>query len=251
MLFADAQSLLRYHDFTIKKLSQTEGLSQGSNYFLHEDKLGFMWITANDAINRYDGSWVKVYKEERYFKNCPVLKQGYGFAEDNKSNIYIGSTIGLYKYNRNQDGFTLLKVFSGYADENCIPFAFRDNKIWCYNRFYAIAAIDVTTGKISFYKDVKTEPIESIHVYMFSKTFYRNRQPFFDKNGVLWIVTRSDIISYKTSSKEVQYYLQDDMNKRNLSFTSDCYDSSKNRIVAGTNNGLCVFDLLNQQSRIY
>ena len=248
MLFADAQPLLQYHNFTIKKLSQTEGLSQGSNYFLHEDKLGFMWITANDAINRYDGSWVKVYKEKRYFKNCPPLKQGYCFAEDNQSNIYIGSTIGLYKYNRNEDAFSLIKVFAGYADENCIPFAFRDNKIWCYNRFYAIAAIDITTGKISFYKDVKTEPIESIHAYMFTKTEYRNRQPFFDKNGVLWIITKSDIIFYNLASKAVAYYLQNDMNIQNLNFLSDCYDSSKNRIIAGSTNGLCIFYIENKKA---
>ncbi len=241
-----SQSLLQYHNFTIKKLSQAEGLSQGSNYFLHEDKLGFMWITANDAINRYDGSWVKVYKEERYFKNCPVLKQGYGFAEDNESNIYIGSTLGLYKYNRQEDAFTLLKIFKGYADENCIPFAFYDNKIWCYNRFYAIAAIDITTGKISFYDDVKTEPIESIHAYMFGKTFYRNRHPFFDKNGVLWITAKAEIISYDITNKTVHYYLNNDVTSQNLYFISVCYDSSKNRIVAGTNNGLCLFYIKNK-----
>ncbi|MFZ1800547.1 MAG: histidine kinase [Chitinophagaceae bacterium] len=243
------QSLSPYHDFTIKKLSQAEGLSQGSNYFLHEDNLGFMWITANDAVNRYDGSWVKVYKEERYFKNCPVLKQGYSFAEDNESNIYIGSTIGLYKYNRNADAFTLIKIFSGYADENCIPFAFRDNKIWCYNRFYAIAAIDVTTGKITLYKDVKTEPIESFSVYMFNKTFYRNRLPFFDKNGMLWITTKSDIISYNVYKKIPVYSLQHSIN-RNIYFTSVCYDSSNNRIIVTTTNGLCSFDISQHTAKV-
>ncbi|MEP6467701.1 MAG: hypothetical protein ABJB05_15430, partial [Parafilimonas sp.] len=214
---AFTQPLSQYHDFTIKKLSQAEGLSQGSNYFLYEDKEGFMWITANDALNRYDGSWVKVYKDEKYFKNCPVLKQGYCFSEDNKSNIYIGSTIGLYRYNRKRDNYTLIKVFTGYEDENCIPFAFRDNKIWCYNRFYAIAAFDVTTGKILIYKDVKTEPVQSIHAYMFPYTTYRNRQPFFDKNKMLWIISKSAIISYDLNQKKVEYYLQDDIKKRNVS----------------------------------
>lgn len=244
-----SQPLSQYHDFTIKKLSQREGLSQGSNYFLYEDKEGFMWITANDALNRYDGSWVKVYKEERYFKDCPVLKQGYCFAEDNESNIYIGSTIGLYKYNRRQDAFTLIKVFSGYADENCIPFAFHDNKIWCYNRFYAIAALDVTTGKISFYKDIKTNEIESIHAYMFPKTNYRNCQPFFDKNGILWIISRFDIISCNPQNKAIHYYVNNNASKQRLHFTSACYDSSKNWILAGTNNGLYVFKLTQHQSQ--
>lgn len=177
----NAQTALPYNNFIIRNLSQAEGLSQGSNYFLHEDRLGYMWITANDAINRCDGSWVKTYKEDKYFKNCAVLKQGYGFAEDEESNIYIGSTTGLYRYNRNHDDFTRLEVFKGYADENCIPFTFHDHKIWCYNRFYAIAAVDAATGRISFYTDIKAEPIESIHAYMFYKTSYRHRCPFFDK----------------------------------------------------------------------
>jgi hypothetical protein len=68
------QSVTSYQNFTIKTLSQKDGLSQGSNYFMHEDRFGFMWITANDAINRYDGSWVKVYKDARYFKNCAPLR---------------------------------------------------------------------------------------------------------------------------------------------------------------------------------
>ncbi|MEP6467689.1 MAG: histidine kinase, partial [Parafilimonas sp.] len=246
---AFTQPLTQYRDFTIKKLSQADGLSQGSNYFLYEDKEGFMWITANDALNRYDGSWVKVYKEERYFKNCPALKQGYGFAEDNQSNIYIGSTIGLYKYNRNRDNYTLIKMFTGYNDENCIPFAFRDNKIWCYNRFYAVAAVDVTTGKISFYKDVKTAPIESIHTYMFARTNYKSRQPFFDKNGILWITSKLAIIEYNITNKAVHYYLQDDVTMRNSSFKSACYDSNQNRIAAVTNNGVYLFDIKNHQSK--
>jgi hypothetical protein len=63
------------------RLSQQDGLSQGSNYFAYEDREGFMWITANDALNRYDGNWVKVYKDEKYFKDCPPLKQGYCFQK--------------------------------------------------------------------------------------------------------------------------------------------------------------------------
>lgn len=64
-----------------------------------------MWITSNDAMNRFDGKMVKVYNTDNYFSNCPNLQQCYGFAKDDKSNIYIVSIRGLYIYNRNQDKF--------------------------------------------------------------------------------------------------------------------------------------------------
>ncbi|MEP6466495.1 MAG: histidine kinase, partial [Parafilimonas sp.] len=43
--------------------------------------------------------------------------------------------------------------------------------------------------------------------------------------------------------KKVEYYLQDDIKKRNVSFASACYDSNSNRIITGTNNGIYLFDI--------
>ena len=65
--------------FSISKLTTDEGLSQGSNYFRFEDSKGFMWITGNDAVNRFDGSRVKVYntqsavKQTEFFKTLQTL----------------------------------------------------------------------------------------------------------------------------------------------------------------------------------
>ncbi|MBV9963952.1 MAG: hypothetical protein JO072_17040 [Parafilimonas sp.] len=240
---AHSQSALPYQHFTIKKLSQADGLSQGSNYFLYEDKLGFMWITANDALNRYDGSWVKVYKDEKYFKNCPPLKQGYNFAEDTAGNIYVGSTIGLYYYNREHDDFSLINIFKDERDENCVPFVYRNNKIWCYNRFYEIAAYDVFTQAITYYNDAKLDSIISLHPYMFEATNYRGRQPFFDKQGILWITSHKTVASYNITSKKVEYYQPVATKSQPLLLYSVCYDSSLNHILIGTETGLKVFDI--------
>ncbi len=83
-------------NYNLTTLNGDDGLSQVSNYFRYEDSQGFMWITANDALNRYDGSSVKVYNLNKYFNDCPNLQQGYGFAEDSESNLYVGSESGLY-----------------------------------------------------------------------------------------------------------------------------------------------------------
>jgi signal transduction histidine kinase/ligand-binding sensor domain-containing protein len=237
-----AQPLLIDQHYSVKKLSQQDGLSQGSNYFAYEDREGFMWITANDALNRYDGNWVKVYKNEKYFKRCPPLKQGYNFTEDAAGNIYIGSTIGLYCYNRKHDDFSLLNIFKDEQDGNCVPFTYRDNKIWCYNRFYKIAAYDITTQKIVYYDDVKLDSIESFHPYMFSTTNYRCRQPFFDKQNILWIASHKMLASYNISNRDVEYYVPATGNKF-LPLDALYYDSSFNRILFGTDSALVVFTI--------
>ncbi|MEG1666105.1 hypothetical protein [Chryseobacterium sp.] len=74
-------------NYSVNKITQNQGLSQGSNYFWHEDDKGFIWLTGNDALNRYDGSSVKTYNLSYFFKNCPTLQQCYGFAEDENTCI--------------------------------------------------------------------------------------------------------------------------------------------------------------------
>ena len=151
--FAYAQDI---SNFAVTRLSQDDGLSQGSNYFRFEDSKGFMWITCNDALNRFDGKKVKVYNLDKYFSNCPNLQQGYGFCEDKNSNIYIGSVRGLYIYDREQDRFTLQKIFKNSIDDIAMPIAYIDNKVWCFNRQYQLATYDIKTKKISYKGKLKT-----------------------------------------------------------------------------------------------
>ena len=247
-LYAAAQDAFDFSNVTAKPLTQAQGLSQGSNYFVYEDKEGFLWITANDALNRYDGNWVKVYKDPRYFKNCVPLKQSYGFAEDNEHNIYTGSIFGLYRYNRKQDNFNLLNIFKNMNDSACVPFACKDNTVWCYNRNYAIAAYNAATGKTSLYSRILPGSIESLHPY--AQQYIASRQPFFDKTGLLWAASVNTLAAYDIKNNKVQYYLHDALNLKNLFITSLSYDSAMNRILMGSNYGMIVFDILSHKIKI-
>ena len=238
-----AQTPLEYRYFNISTLTQDDGLSQGSNYFRFEDSQGFMWITCNDAINRFDGKMVKVYKKNMYFKNCAPLKQGYGIVEDASGNIYVGSSDGLYIYRRDQDRFTLKKIFINTIDNNTIPFAYKDNKIWCYNRQYKIASFDVTTKKTDFYEKVQLEDLSSIHAYLQISTQYFYRQPFFDKNGVIWIANKNMLASYNIKKNIVKYHLADFLTKSSLTLQGCCYSENNNCILFGVEIGILKYNL--------
>lgn len=226
-------------NFSISKLTPDDGLSQGSNYFRFEDSRGFMWITSNDALNRFDGKMVKVYNTDNYFSNCPNLQQGYGFAEDDKSNIYIGSIRGLYIYNRNQDKFHLQKIFKNGSDDNAMPICFRNGKIWCFNKQYQLATYDVKTKKVALVAQFSIPPMPSIHIYELSQNVFYNRFPFVDKNYTIWIVGYHQIETYNIKSKSIKKI----ETQTNSEFYSSYYISNENRILIGTDNGILDFNL--------
>lgn len=231
-----------FDDISIVRLSQDDGLSQGSNYFRFEDSCGFMWITGNDAVNRYDGSKVKVYNLDQYFNDCPNLQQGYGFAEDYQTNIYIGSIRGLYCYNRIKDRFTLLKIYKDGPDNTVIPFAFRDGKVWCYNRNYQIATYEVKTGKVTMVVKFPYEPIASVHIYQLGSKIFYHRLPFLDNMGNVWIISNSDIQYYNVRSNKFQSPLK---NKPRMLFYSCAYDAYKNKVLVGSDDGIYEIGLEN------
>jgi signal transduction histidine kinase/ligand-binding sensor domain-containing protein len=230
-----------FSPFSISRLTPSEGLSQGSNYFRYEDSRGFMWLTGNDALNRYDGRTVKVYNLNRYFKNYEILQQGYGFAEDTFGNLYVGSTRGLYIYHRRQDLFTLQKVFSLSGDSTAMPFAYRNGKIWCYNRHYQIATYEVATKTVQRITQLPIDPLVSVHIYSLTSNTFYYRLPFIDNNGILWAVGRKAIAGFNTVTQRHIAPFAQYLRRHPYQFYASCYQGG--RLICGTNNGLLLLDL--------
>lgn len=229
---------LDINNYSINKVTQDDGLSQGSNYFTFEDSKGFMWITANDALNRYDGNRVKVYNLNRYFKDCPNLQQGYGFAEDDKSNIYIGSVRGLYIYHRKTGLFSLQKIYKG--DGLVIPIAFHKGKIWCFNKQYELCTYDLASKEVSFVQKINLPLLYDVHIYANSdRTNILGRIPMLDKFGLIWFVGIKDIITYDTKTNEQKRVV---LSNKNITFCCSRYDAEDHQIAIGTDIGILILD---------
>jgi signal transduction histidine kinase/ligand-binding sensor domain-containing protein len=235
--------------YSLTTISQDEGLSQGSNYFRHEDKMGFMWITCADAINRYDGSRVKVYNLDKYFKNCPNLQQGYGFAEDAESNIYIGSERGLYIYNRRIDKFTLQKVFNN-PDETAMPFAYNNDKVWCFNRYYQLASYNIKTKQVIKEASINLDTLKSIHVYNDASNVFYFRFPKLDNKGNVWLAGKTKIAKYNINSKTVSYPLFSSPLQTFKQIYTTAFDTTHNIFYIGTDVGLVQYNAINSISNI-
>jgi signal transduction histidine kinase/ligand-binding sensor domain-containing protein len=202
-----------------------------------------MWITCNDAVNRYDGKTVKVYNLNKYFKDCPNLQQGYGIVQDDEADIYIGSIRGLYTYHRGQDKFTLQKIFSDVADNVAMPFACKDGKVWCYNSKYEIATYEVATGRVTYITRFAIPPIPSVHIYQIVDNVFYYRQPFIDNQNNIWVIGEKEIAGYNTLSRKMTYPLEDYLKKNKCSLFCSDYDSSSGTLYCGTQNGILKIDL--------
>ncbi|GAB3715653.1 sensor histidine kinase [Flavobacterium koreense] len=236
-----AQTL--FDNYSISKLSPDDGLSQGSNYFKYEDSKGFMWLTCNDALNRFDGKTVKVYNLDKYFDKCSNLQQGYGFTEDKEGNIYIGSVRGLYIYHRKEDRFSLQKIFKNTTDDIAMPIGFHDGKIWCFNKQYQLATYDIKTKKTTLVTQLQLEPLKSIHIYEMSNNCFYYHYPFFDSNGKIWIINNNEILKFDIKTNKSYFPLKDYFSTRNANFTVSSFDNITNSFFIGTDNGLFEYNI--------
>lgn len=245
-LFLTIKAQVNFDYFSVSRVTQDDGLSQGSNYFRYEDQKGFMWITGNDALNRYDGSSVKVYNLNYYFKNCPALQQAYGFAED-QNNLYIGSTRGLYVYNYQKDSFTLIDIYKDLSKNNtAIPIGFSDHKIWCFNLDYQIVSYDPATKKIQLEIQLPVDPLKSIHIYDNNSLSIYQKLPFIDEEQNICFVTKNQIITYQIKSKKITspFKTPDD-----ILFYCATYNRKTKLLYLGSNLGIYVLNNKYQLSK--
>ena len=202
-----------------------------------------MWLTCNDALNRYDGKTVKVYNLDKYFDKCLNLQQGYGFAEDNNGNVYIGSVRGLYVYHRNEDRFSLQKIFENTTDDIAMPIGFLDGKIWCFNKQYQLATFDVKTKKVTIVIQLQLAALKSIHIYEMSNNCFYYHYPFIDTNGKIWIINNHEILKFDPKTKKSYFPLKDYFSNQNPNFTESSFDNISNSFFIGTDNGLFEYNL--------
>lgn len=89
--------------YSFNYYSTAQGLSNNSVICTAQDKLGYIWIGTKDGLNRFDGRFFKVYRnnpgDNTSISNNYILK----IFQDSDSILWIGTRGGgLCRYNRKQ-----------------------------------------------------------------------------------------------------------------------------------------------------
>lgn len=108
VLFTLTQGKLRGQTGTF--FSTDNVLSNSLINGIYQDSRGFIWISTEDGLNRFDGVRFNVYRSKRGDKNS--LKNNYvrTVFEDSKGNIWVGCVNGLMRYDRGEDKFYEIEV---------------------------------------------------------------------------------------------------------------------------------------------
>jgi len=82
------------------------GLSQPDNYNMIKDIKGFLWISSNNGLNRFDGNTFKYYFSDKAQKTSIAGNSIIGLSEDSLHNLWIGTEKGISRYDIMADTFT-------------------------------------------------------------------------------------------------------------------------------------------------
>jgi len=108
VLFISCLSSISYaqRNYLFENISIPEGLSNSTVQYIFQDSNGFLWISTNDGLNRYDGNNIKVFRNDPNDSTTISTNDCYAIAEDSEGFIWIGvSNNSIAKYDPKNETF--------------------------------------------------------------------------------------------------------------------------------------------------
>ncbi|MBP7509759.1 MAG: hypothetical protein KA807_18245 [Prolixibacteraceae bacterium] len=113
VFFLSNISFGNYNNAKFKRLTTSDGLSNGWVRCFYQDNYGFIWIWTSDGLDRFDGINIKTYRpiNEKGFEegNNTVNK----IFSKNNDTLLVCTDLGLYIYSYISDEFAKSTIISG------------------------------------------------------------------------------------------------------------------------------------------
>jgi len=205
----DAQ--IKWSDFDVATYySKEDGLFSGSTWNLGEDKDGFLWITTQNGISRFDGSTFTNYTQ--YIENFVEKKIGkvndVAFDEIN-DHIIIISDNGVFLSKRKEIQFKPInEAYPSLPNEFKNGFTLyvdKERVLWIGTNDNGLVKIDLVNQNYQqFWMENKTlSNQDSIMLNKINKIIPDNID-----NNILWIGTTQGLIKFNkiTNAHQIYYY---------------------------------------------
>lgn len=153
-LFIHISLLVQANDYILNRITSANGLPQNYVRSMIQDSRGFMWLTTNDGVVRYDGYSYKIYR--RYDNGLGTGLILY-VTEDNNGDIWLGTeNDGIYRYDVDTDHF--IRVSSFLSENSGVQRTILKikpegtDKIWIYTGEGGIYRLTITDKKNNKYQ---------------------------------------------------------------------------------------------------
>ena len=207
----------------------SQNLSSSYVNQVYQDKMGFVWVSTEDGLNRYDG-----YTFLRFGPQDGLMSDNITCViEDRNNYLYVGTSNGIYVKVKGK-----FRQLNEVSTGKIIP-------------FYVNAFCEAPDGTIVFstsgrgiWKITDVDKVQNIHPGAGAGQFVT--QLLFDKKGILWCVSEKRGIASFSPMKPKnfdglkllkEYHIAD-----NFSFASMCRDKADNIYVGASNGGIYRMD---------
>jgi signal transduction histidine kinase/ligand-binding sensor domain-containing protein/DNA-binding response OmpR family regulator len=241
MMFNNAVNA-QYKVVRFGSLTLNSGLSQSDVKCILKDRIGFMWFSTDDGLNKYDGYNYTVYRHNPKDKHSLPSNNITIVFEDRAGNIWVGSNYGLSLYNRDKDSFTTFS--SNKNDDNTlssddINSIYQDsrNNIWV-GTYSGLNLLDVKTKTFKrFFYSKKQDDIDSHHINSITE----------DNGGNLWLGTGGGLTQFNYSTGLIKNYLHGKTNSLSNNLVNTLLKNTEGNLYIGTAaGGLDLFNVKTQ-----
>ncbi len=222
-------------------LNTSNGLSQNTIYFIHQDKEGFFWFGTNGGLNKWNGYNFDTYVHSQTDPNSIGQGRVTSILEEDDGTLWIGTLQGgISKYNKTRNNFDNFNLFqnkdSANQGNNII-------QIVKYNGYLIIG----TFGNGLYYLNKQTKKFIPIKVQTknsHSLNHLLTNKLFIDVDSTLWIGHNQGVIKITK-----QIFNDDNPSLKGVEILKgenilSIYRDSHNQVWFGTHNsGAIILDL--------
>ena len=93
-------------NYLFENISIPEGLSNSTVQYIFQDSNGFLWISTDDGLNRYDGTSISVFKNDPNDSTSIASNDCFAITEDSEGFIWVGvSGNAISRFNPKNETF--------------------------------------------------------------------------------------------------------------------------------------------------
>jgi len=226
--------------FRFRRYSVSDGLSQNIVYSVNQDKKGFIWVCTQQGLNRFDGKEFLVYRNEPGNMTSILNNLVYTSLKSSDGTMWFGLINGGFcRYNSETDNFENFTIPKGMdsKESKLLIFDIAEDKQG------AVYLSVFGSGIYKFYPDKKTFSKEKSKLFD-NELLKKSTKLKFDAEGNFWIGTWDNgLFRFDFKKNLLTNYCQG--NKKKILSNNRVrfiFSDSKERIWAGTQSGLNLFD---------
>lgn len=233
-----SKAQLRPDEYHITFLTAEDGLGQTTNFSFLQDTRGYMWLSSQDGIVRYDGKSFFHFPDSFYYVGGQAPKQIYGLVEDASGDIWMGSRKSLYRYSQYKNVFQKIDLPADIrrANKTLIPFASAGEEIWFMGDDLCFMAVNIRTLNMRVLYDIH-EPQAIITPFILF--------PELSDKGIIWMANGNLLYEINPAGHTLKKYVLhagDLPQGNNISVKCMSLHRQSGILALGSDKGLMLFD---------